>query len=156
MPPSLYQSSWKHNRLIKDTAQLSKMGLGCVGGGWGCHGLGTTPACHRAACMSALGNTECQQPIHRTVYLPWCPGRSCPGSQEGAHANSHPSVVRDGLGCHSYCHLKDGRWGKQILFLPDYLWPYQTKVNIHLPSLAVSVKHSKAQTSHPAQRAISG
>lgn len=67
------------------------MGLGCGGG---CQGLDTTPVCNRAACTSALGNTECQQPTHRTVYLPWCPGRSCPGSQEEAHANSHPSAVR--------------------------------------------------------------
>lgn len=100
------------------------MGLGC---GACCRGLEAITACNRAACTSALGNTECQQLTHRTVHLPWCPVRSCPGSQEEAHANSHPSAVRDRLGCHAYCHLKHGRSGKQTLFLPNYLWPYQTE-----------------------------
>lgn len=97
------------------------MGLGCGGGC--CHGLEAITACNKAACMSALGSTGCQQLTHRTIQLPWCPGRSCSGSQvEGRYQPSLSSQP-----CHGYCHLKHGRSEKQTLFLTDYLWPYQTE-----------------------------
>lgn len=154
MSPSLYQSSWKHNRLIKDTAQLSKMGLGCGGCS---HGLEAITACNRAACTPALGNTECQQLTPRTVHLPWCPVRSCPDSQEEAHTSSHPLSSQGRTGLSKL--LSPEEWKiREANSLPSRLLMARPnkKVSTHLPSLAVSVKHNKAQTSHPAQQALSG
>lgn len=156
MAPSLYQSSWKHNRLMTDTPFSKKeLGVGCGGCS---HDLEVITVCNRVACTPAPVKTECQQFTHRQS--------ASPGAQRGVAQTAKRkhilraihSTVRAGLGCQDpHHHLKHGRSGKQTHFPPDHLLPYQIgKVSMHLPPPAVSVIRNKDRTLHPARQALPG
>lgn len=153
MAPSLYQSNWKHNRLMTDTTPFSKMELGM--------GCGGVQSWHRdnhwlqERCMHFSTGQDWVPTVHsQTVHFSYCSVRSSQPAKGKHILTAVHSTVRAGQGCQDPHHLLQM---KQTHFSLHSLLPYQIrKVSTHLPSLAVSVIRNRDQTSNPAQQALSG